>query len=153
MTVWCGWANARTRTTNENDPAMNPTLRNVLAVLAGATACIVLNGFLLGMMMQLIPPPDGFDPNVMSTYSLLQTKHLLSPFVAHAVPSLIGGFIASLIAVNRKMTVALVVGGLHFVGGVAAAFMIPAPTWFVVLDLTVAYLPMAWLGGRIAVGR
>lgn len=51
------------------------------------------------------------------------------------------------------MTLALVVGGLHFVGGVAAAFMIPVPTWFVVLDLTVAYLPMAWLGGRIAVGR
>lgn len=59
---------------------MNPILRNVLAVLAGATACIVLNGFLLGMMMQLIPPPDGFDPNVMSTYSLLQTKHLPSPY-------------------------------------------------------------------------
>jgi hypothetical protein len=128
---------------------MNPILRNVLAVLAGATVCFMLNGFLLGAMMQFIPPPEGFEPNVMSTYSLLQAKHLLSPFVAHAIPSLVGGFIAALIAVNRKMTVALVVGGLHFVGGVAAAFLIPAPTWFVVLDLSVAYLPMAWLGGRL----
>ncbi|MBL7982273.1 MAG: hypothetical protein JNL52_10755 [Flavobacteriales bacterium] len=132
---------------------MNPILRNVLAVLAGATACIMLNGFLLGVMMQMITPPEGFDPNEISTYSLLQAKHLLSPFVAHAIPSLVGGFIAALIAVNRKMTVALVVGGLHFVGGVAAAFMIPAPTWFVVLDLTVAYLPMSWLGGRLAGGK
>ena len=128
---------------------MNPILRNVLAVLAGAIVCLMLNGLLLGVMMQFIPPPEGFDPNVMSTYSLLKAKHLISPFVAHAIPSLVGGFIAALIAVDRKMTVALVVGGLHFAGGVAAAFLIPAPTWFVVLDLTVAYLPMAWLGGRL----
>jgi hypothetical protein len=45
---------------------------------------------------------------------------------------------------------ALTVGGLHLVGGIAAAFMIPAPAWFIVVDLVVAYLPMAWLGGRIA---
>jgi hypothetical protein len=48
------------------------------------------------------------------------------------------------------MTLALAVGGLHLMGGIAAAFMIPAPVWFVVLDLTLAYLPMAWLGGRLA---
>ena len=27
--------------------------------------------------------------------------------------------------------------------------MIPAPTWFIVLDLLAAYLPMAWLGIQI----
>ena len=30
-------------------------------------------------------------------------------------------------------------------GGVAASFMIPAPAWFIALDLLAAYLPMAWL--------
>lgn len=35
------------------------------------------------------------------------------------------------------------------IGGIAAAFMIPAPAWFVVLDLAVAYLPMAWIGGKL----
>jgi hypothetical protein len=129
---------------------MNPTLRNMLAVVIGAIACLLLNGALLGLMMKVIPPPAGFDPNVMSTYSLLTNKHLLSPFVAHAVPSLIGGLIAALIAADRKMTFGLAVGGLHLLGGIAAAFMIPAPTWFVVVDLVVAYLPMAWIGARLA---
>ncbi|MBK9175800.1 MAG: hypothetical protein IPM46_05570 [Flavobacteriales bacterium] len=128
---------------------MNPVLRNILAVLIGAAACVFLNGLLLGIMMKLVGTPEGFDPNDMSTYSLLEAKHLLSPFVAHALPSLIGGGIAALIAATRKMTFALVVGGLHLLGGIAAAFMIPAPAWFIALDLIVAYLPMAWMGGRI----
>jgi hypothetical protein len=129
---------------------MNPVLRNILAVLVGAVVCLFLNGVLLGLMMKMIPPPEGFDPNDPATYGLLQTRHLLSPFVAHALPSLVGGFLAALIAATRRMTFALVVGGLHMIGGIIAAFIIPAPSWFVALDLIVAYIPMAWIGGRLA---
>jgi len=129
---------------------MNPVLRNILAVIIGAVVCVLLNGFLLGLMMKAIPPAEGFDPNDLNTYGLLQAKHLLSPFVAHAVPSVVGGLVAALIAASHKMAFALVVGGLHLIGGIAAAFMIPAPVWFIVLDLGLAYLPMAWLGGRLA---
>lgn len=125
-------------------------LRNMLAVSVGAVVCVLLNGVLLGFMMKAIPPPEGFVPDDVSTYRLLRTEHFLSPFLAHAVPSLIGGSVAALIAQTRKLTFALVVGGLHLIGGIIAAFMIPAPTWFVVLDLIVAYLPMAWLGGNLA---
>ena len=128
---------------------MNPILRNILAVIVGAVACIMLNGLLLGLMMKAIAPPLGFNVNDPATYSLLQAKHFISPFVAHALPSVIGGLLAALIAANRKMTFALVVGGLHLIGGIAAAFIIPAPTWFVVLDLAIAYLPMAWIGGKL----
>lgn len=129
---------------------MNPSLRNILAVITGAVVCLVLNGLLLGLMMNWNPAPEGFDPSVMSSYGLLQADHLLNPFVAHAVPSLLGGLIAALLAATHKMTCALVVGGLHLVGGIAAALMIPAPAWFIALDLVVAYLPMAWLGYRIS---
>jgi len=31
-------------------------------------------------------------------------------------------------------------------GGIGAVAMIPAPLWFSVLDLLLAYLPAAWLG-------
>jgi hypothetical protein len=140
----------RERPTKTHLLTMNPVLRNVLAVLVGAVACFMLNGLLLSVMLQIVPPPEGFDANDVATYSLLQGKHLLSPFVAHAVPSLFGGLLTALLAATRKMTLALAVGGLHLMGGIAAAFMIPAPVWFVVLDLTLAYLPMAWLGGRLA---
>jgi hypothetical protein len=129
---------------------MNPIPRNVLAVVVGITVCLMLNGFLLGVMMDVMPPPPGFDPNELDTYALLQNEHLLSPFVAHSVPSFIGGLLAALIAASRKHTWALVVGGLHLLGGIVAAFLIPAPVWFTAVDLFVAYLPMAWLGGSLA---
>ena len=126
---------------------MSPILRNILAVVVGAIVCMMLNGLLLGVMMKIIGTPAGFDANTPGTYHLLGPVHFLSPFIAHAVPSLIGGLIAALIAASRKITMALIVGGLHLLGGIAAAFMIPAPAWFIAADLTLAYLPMAWIGG------
>lgn len=46
---------------------------------------------------------------------------------------------------------ALFVGVFYLVGGFVAVRMIPdPPVWFVVLDLAVAYLPMAWSGARLA---
>ena len=128
---------------------MPSILRNILGVLIGAAACIFLNGLLLGFMMKLVGTPEGFNPNDLSTYHLLQAKHYLSPFVAHSVPSLVGAAIAAVIAATRKMTMALIVGGLHLLGGIAAVFLIDAPLWFDALDLTVAYLPMAWIGGKL----
>lgn len=124
-------------------------LRNILAVLAGAILCVVLNGLLLGLLMKLIPAPLGFDPENVATFGLLKGKHLLSPFLAHALPSLVGGFVAARLAATHQMSMALVVGGLHLVGGIAAVYMIPAPLWFEVADLVLAYLPMAWLGGKL----
>jgi len=29
--------------------------------------------------------------------------------------------------------------------------MIPGPTWFAAVDIVIAYIPMAWLGGKLAV--
>lgn len=129
---------------------MNPILRNVLAVLGGALVCLVLNGLFLEVLMRLIPPPIGFDPNDLTTYHLLEGRNFIGPFFAHALPSLIGAFLAAKLAATHRMMIALIVGALHMLGGIAAAYMIPAPTWFIVLDLSLAYLPMAWLGGKLA---
>ena len=41
------------------------------------------------------------------------------------------------------------IGVIFLCGGIAASFMIPAPGWFIALDLLAAYLPMAWLAVRI----
>ncbi len=129
---------------------MNPILRNILGVIVGIGVCLFLNGSLLGLLLDLVGPPVGFDPNKIDTYRLLQAEHLMAPFTAHAVGSFIGGLLAALIAATHRMNLALLVGGLHMIGGIVAAFLIPAPLWFIVLDLAAAYLPMAWLGGRAA---
>jgi hypothetical protein len=54
------------------------------------------------------------------------------------------------IAVSYKAQIAYVIGAVFLCGGVAASFMIPAPIWFIALDLLAAYLPMAWLGIQVS---
>jgi hypothetical protein len=71
------------------------------------------------------------------------------PFLAHTVGTLAGALAAYLIAASYKAQIAYVIGAAFLCAGVAASFMIPAPTWFIALDLLAAYLPMAWLSIRI----
>ena len=133
---------------------MNPILRNILAVIVGIVVCMLINGGIISLSASIIPPPEGMNVNDMESFKahahLLQPKHFIMPFLAHALGSLIGAFVAAMIAASRKMTFALVIGVVHLLGGIAAAFLIPAPVWFIALDLIVAYIPMAYLGGLIA---
>lgn len=128
-------------------------LRNVLAVLAGVAIGGVVNSALIALGPLLIPPPAGADVSTAEGLSrampLLQPRHFVMPFLAHAVGTLAGALAAYLIAGSVKAPIAYVIGVVFLAGGVAASFMIPAPMWFVALDLLVAYLPMAWLAVRI----
>jgi hypothetical protein len=79
------------------------------------------------------------------------------PFLAHAIGTLVGALVAFLIAASHNAKMAYGIGVIFLFGGVMASFLIPAPGWFVAIDLLVAYLPMAWLavliGRRITPGR
>lgn len=131
---------------------MNPIVRNVLAVIAG----ILIGGFVNGMLVtfgaSLYPPPEGVDPNniesIKANLDKYSTGQLLVPFWAHAIGTLVGAFITALIAtVNRKIVLALLIGAFFLLGGITMVAMVGGPTWFIVLDLLIAYLPMAFLGG------
>jgi cell division protein FtsX len=79
----------------------------------------------------------------------LQPKNFVFPFLAHALGTLVGALTAHLIAASHRSVFAYTIGVLNLVGGIAASFMIPAPTWFIAVDLLVAYLPMAWLASKL----
>lgn len=136
---------------------MNPILRNVLAVLAGLIVGSVVNMGLIMISGSIIPPPEGADvtttEGMKASVHLFQPRHFLFPFLAHALGTLAGAWLTARLAANRNSFLAIVIGIFFLIGGIAAANMIPAPNWFVVVDLFLAYLPMAWLGGRLAVGR
>jgi len=108
---------------------------------------------LITLSPSLIPPPAGVDVNSAESLSkaihLFEPRHFIMPFLAHAVGTLAGALAAYLIAASYKARIAFVIGVVFLCGGVAASFMIPAPAWFIALDLLAAYLPMAWLGLRL----
>jgi hypothetical protein len=134
---------------------MNPIVRNILAVVAGFVSGALVNMLLVSAGPLVFPPPPGADmttpAGIKAALPLLQPQHFVFPFLAHAANAFVGALVAYLVAGSRREVFAWALGGLTLLGGVAAAFMIPAPAWFLVLDLGLAYLPMAWLA--IHVGR
>jgi len=132
---------------------MPKLVRNVLALLAGLVLCGGVNMALVMVSPLLIPPPAGVDvsnaESLAKAIHLFEPRHFVMPFLAHAVGTLAGALAAYLIAATHKARMAYVIGAVFLCGGVAASFMIPAPIWFIALDLLGAYLPMAWLATRM----
>lgn len=136
---------------------MKPAIRNVLAVVAGLVVGSAVNMGLIAASGSVIPPPPGADlttaEGLKESMHLLEPRHYVFPFLAHALGTLIGAAVAAGVAATRKVTMAMVVGVFFLAGGIAAVWMLPSPMWFNALDLIVAYLPMAWIGGTLVTRR
>ena len=133
---------------------MNPFFRNALAVIVGAIIGSIVNMSLIEIGHYVIALPEGAD---VSTYEALKTSMLsfgpeqyIFPFLAHALGTLVGALITSKIAVGNKLRTAMIVGVLFLIGGISNCFMLPAPFWFMAVDVLFAYIPMAYLGWKLS---
>jgi hypothetical protein len=133
---------------------MSRFLRAVLAVIVGFAVGSLVNMALITLSGKVIPPPAGADVTTMeglkASMHLFEIKHFVFPFLAHALGTLAGAFVAGLLAPGRSALPAFVVGGLFLLGGIASVVMLPSPAWFSAVDLLLAYLPAAWLGQALA---
>ena len=131
---------------------MKQVVRYFLAIFAGALMGSIVNMLIISFSTTIIPLPEGADnssiQSLEDTIHLFQFKHFIMPFLAHALGSLIGGAIAAWIAPNHKLLVALTIGAF-FIRRNNDGYSTPFPIWFNVIDLTLAYLPMSWIGYRI----
>ena len=106
--------------------------------------------------MNLIPPPEGVDFSVAESLAkgahLLEPKHFIFPFLAHALGTFVAAFLLVFILKSSSLSVKLswVIGFLFFLGGLMMVFEIPAPLWFGLLDLSLAYFPMVFLAQRLS---
>lgn len=132
---------------------MNNTVRNILAVLVGVLVGGALNMGIIMMSSSVIPPPNGADVTTMeglvASMHLFEPKHFIMPFLAHALGTFVGAFIAGFIATTHKMRFAIGVGCWYLLGGIINVLMLPSPIWFTCLDLIGAYLPMAFIAGKL----
>ena len=132
---------------------MKTVLRNVLAFVIGIIVASIVNMALVTLGPVVFPPPAGVNmsdaTSLGSSVHLLEPRHFVFPFLAHALGTLAGAAVAFLIATHRAV-MAWMIGVFFLLGGIAASLMIGAPVWFVAVDLLIAYLPPAWLGGRFA---
>lgn len=132
---------------------MNRTFRTILAVLAGMAVGSVVNMGLILLSPMVIPPPPGVDVTDMESLAasmhLFQFRHFVFPFLAHAGGTLVGAYTAVMVASGYRVRTSMAVGVLFLIGGISNAIMLTAPGWYIAVDLIGAYLPMAWIGGRL----
>lgn len=133
---------------------MSSSVKNILVVIAGIIFGGGVNMGLITFGNLIIPPPGGVDAtsieSLQSSMHLFGPQNFIFPFLAHALGTLAGGFTATKIAANHKIGLAVSVGIFFLLGGIYNAYVLPAPAWFIILDLVVAYIPMGWLGGKLA---
>ena len=136
---------------------MHPILRNVLAIVAGVLVGGIVNGAIVSISADVIPPPDGAilttEEGLKAAMLIMEPKHFVMPWLAHAMGSLVGGMLAALIAATQKIRFALSIGLVFLLGGIYMVILLPSPWWFTLVDLVGAYLPMAFLGGRFVSSR
>ena len=131
---------------------MTPTVKNIIAIVCGWFIGSLVNMGLIEAGHTLIPI-EGLDPNDMKALAkvmpTLSAKFFIFPFLAHALGTLVGAIVAGWIATSHKMKFSLAIGVLFLLGGIVISFMLPAPIWFIACDIIIAYIPMAFIGGKI----
>jgi hypothetical protein len=136
---------------------MKVIILNIAGLLLGIVLGSVVNMALINVGLMIVPLPEGNNASNMEalreSMSQFGPANFLFPFLAHALGTLVGAFVAAKIAASHKMAFAIGIGCFYLLGGIAAVSMLGGPLWFCVLDLVVAYIPMGYLGGRLAVGR
>ena len=127
---------------------------NIFAVIAGIIVGGLVNSGLVHVGPMIVPLPEGVDVTTVeglrAGMDQLGPANFLFPFLAHALGTLVGAFVAAALAASHGAKLAMVIGVFFLAGGIAAVSMIGGPMWFIVLDLVVAYIPMAWLGAVLA---
>jgi len=132
---------------------MNSIIKNILAVIAGVFGGGAINMGIIMISNYIIPPPAGADLKTMegllASMPLMEPKHFLVPFLAHALGTLIGAGIAAAIASKYKMRFAVAISIWFLIGGIINVIILPSPLWFTLIDLIGAYLPMGYIAGKL----
>ena len=122
-------------------------IKNIGIVLFGIIVGMFVNIGLIIIGGMIFPLTENFDPMNAMNWKL---PLFIFPFLAHSAGTLSGSFIASKLSNNYNIVIPLAVGFYFLSGGIYMATILPAPIWFVSLDLILCYIPMALLGWKIS---
>jgi hypothetical protein len=135
-----------------NHEEMNNTLRNALALIVGIILAFALNSALINLLSGFIgieSDPSMTLEQAKAMVSNMEPRQFSVPFLAHAFGTFGGAYVAARLSKTQSMVLAITVGVFHLAGGVANVVVIPHPILFVVLDLVIAYIPVAWIAGKL----
>ena len=126
---------------------MKQIFKNIGIVILGIIIGMIVNMGLIIVGGMIVPLSENINP--MNAINL-DFKYFIFPFLAHSIGTLSGSFIVSKISKNSHIIMPLIVGLYFLSGGLYMATILPAPTWFISLDVVLCYIPMALFGWKIS---
>lgn len=131
---------------------MNKSVRIFIGVLIGLIIGSAVNMGIVMIGSELIPFPLPLDSDPEELRKVIPTlgfEYFVFPFLSHAFGTFIGSLFSG--RIGQKQYASIIIGVFFLIGGIVNIFMIPAPLTFVIIDIAVAYIPMAMLGWYFAV--
>ncbi len=126
---------------------MKQTLKNIAIVILGIIVGMIVNIGLIILGGTIFPPSENFEPMNAMNWDF---KYFIFPFLAHSIGTLSGALIVSKLSNKSSIILPLIVGLYFLLGGIYMITILPAPMWFVLLDVILGYIPMALLGWKLA---
>ena len=126
---------------------MKQTLKNIAIVILGIIVGMIVNIGLIILGGTIFAPSENFEPMNAMNWDF---KYFIFPFLAHSIGTLSGALIVSKLSNKSSIILPLIVGLYFLLGGIYMITILPAPMWFVLLDVILGYIPMALLGWKLA---
>ena len=126
---------------------MKQTLKNIAIVILGIIVGMIVNIGLIILGGTIFPPSENLEPMNAMNWDF---KYFIFPFLAHSIGTLSGALIVSKLSNKSSIILPLIVGLYFLLGGIYMITILPAPMWFVLLDVILGYIPMALLGWKLA---
>ena len=122
-------------------------LKNIAFVFIGIMLAMFVNMGLIYIGGYAIELPENFDPMNAINWEL---KYFIFPFLAHALGTFSGALLVSKLSKNSSIVLPLIIGVYFLTGGIYMVTILPVPYWFIILDLSCAYIPMAMLAWKMS---
>ena len=122
---------------------MKQLLKNIGILIFAIIIGMIVNIGLIIIGGIIFPLSESFEPMNAINWDF---KYFIFPFFAHSMGTLSGAFISSKLSRNYHIIIPGIVGLYFLSGGIYMVTILPAPIWFICLDLIICYIPMCLLG-------
>tara|TARA_Y100000994_G_scaffold140616_1_gene115263 strand:- start:5650 stop:6042 length:393 start_codon:yes stop_codon:yes gene_type:complete len=126
---------------------MKKIIKNIGIIISGIIIGMIINMGLIIIGERIFPLTDNFDAMNAINWDI---KYFIFPFLAHSIGTLIGSFAVSRISRNSNIVLPILIGVWFLFGGIIMAAILPAPIWFILIDIIICYIPMSFLGWKIS---
>ncbi|RPD88255.1 hypothetical protein [Luteimonas sp. 100069] len=130
-------------------------IRTMFSVMLGMLVAMMVMLGLEFVGTRMFPMPAGQlaeDADLATIVANAPTGKLVWVLLGWLIAAVCGGWVAARFARARRMAAAIAVGLLLVLGVLLNAWMLPHPLWMTLPGL-IGPVPLAWCGGRLALGR